>query len=263
MMKSLRIPKLSPGGKPRSKKPAPAKPKVSLRQQLQSVQSQFRGLDPNDPAKWPLLPRIAAWTGIGLLGVGLVWLALIRDQSTALSDAQATEANLRQEYRGKLVQAVNIESLQVQKRQVEDFVQQLEKQLPSKAEMAALLSDINQAGMSQGLKFELFRPGAEVIRDYYAELPIAIRVTGKYGQMGHFASELANLSRIVTLEGITLAPAPDSASAGTVGSARKTDASNPDLVMDATARTYRYLDAAEVLAQRELKDGNKTAGAKK
>lgn len=282
MMKSLRIPKLtvgkSGGGTPsvkppdggsgkkgRSRRAAPSQPKVSLSEQLQSITGQFKGLNPNDPAQWPVLPRIATWLGVGLLGVGLVWLSLMREQSETLSNARDTEITLRQEYRSKLVQAVNIESLQVQKRQVEDFVQQLEKQLPSKAEMAALLSDINQAGMSQGLKFQLFRPGAEVMRDYYAELPVAIRVTGKYDQMGHFASELANLSRIVTLENITLspvggAPTQDSSTVSTPG--RRSDTANPDLVMEATARTYRYLDATEVAAQKALRDGNKTVGAK-
>ena len=134
---------------------------------------------------------------------------------------------------------MNLEVLKKQREQVLQYVTQLEKQLPSKAEMDALLSDINQAGLGRSLQFELFRPGAVVVRDYYAELPIAIRVTGKYHDMGAFASDIANLSRIVTLNNLTVSPKPDG-----------------NLVMEATAKTFRYLDTEEIQAQRK-------AGAKK
>jgi type IV pilus assembly protein PilO len=120
----------------------------------------------------------------------------------------------------------------------------LEKQLPSKAEMDALLSDINQAGLGRSLQFELFRPGTVVVKDYYAELPIAVRVTGRYHDMGAFAADIANLSRIVTLNNIALAPAKDGS-----------------LTMDATARTFRYLDAEEQNMQK--KAAAAAAGAKK
>jgi type IV pilus assembly protein PilO len=105
--------------------------------------------------------------------------------------------------------------------------------LPSKAEMDALLSDINQAGIGRSLQFELFRPGQVVVKDYYAELPIAVRVTGRYHDIGAFAADIANLSRIVTINNITIVPGKDGA-----------------LAMDATAKTFRYLDAEEVAAQR-------------
>jgi len=118
---------------------------------------------------------------------------------------------------------------------------QLEKQLPSKAEMSALLSDINQAGLGRSLQFDLFRPGQIVVRDYYAELPIAVRVTGKYHDMGAFASDVAHLSRIVTLNNISIAPGGKEAGM---------------LTMDATARTFRYLDPEEIQLQ-------KNAGGKK
>jgi type IV pilus assembly protein PilO len=117
-------------------------------------------------------------------------------------------------------------------------VTQLEKQLPSKAEMDALLSDINQAGLGRSLNFELFRPGSVVVRDYYAELPISLRVTGRFHDVGSFASDIANLSRIVTLNNISVTPARDGI-----------------LVMDATAKTFRYLDANEVSAQRKAAPG--------
>src|SRR6185369_10368738 len=120
--------------------------------------------------------------------------------------------------------------------QVEEYVTQLEKQLPGKAEMDALLSDINQAGLGRGLQFELFRPGQVLVKDYYAELPIALRVSGRYHDIGNFAADVANLSRIVTLHGISIGAGKD---------ASGKDASGL-LTMEATARTYRYLDANEV-----------------
>ncbi|HUR88425.1 MAG TPA: type 4a pilus biogenesis protein PilO, partial [Ramlibacter sp.] len=131
-----------------------------------------------------------------------------------------------------------------QREQVQQYVTQLEKQLPSKAEMDALLSDINQAGLGRSLNFELFRPGNVGVREYYAELPITIKVTGRFHDIGSFASDVANLSRIVTLNNISIQP----------GGAKGVDGV---LVMDATAKTFRYLDNDEVSAQR------KAQGAKK
>jgi type IV pilus assembly protein PilO len=135
---------------------------------------------------------------------------------------------------------VNLDVLKKQREQVLQYVTQLEKQLPSKAEMDALLSDINQAGLGRSLQFELFRPGQIAVRDYYAELPIVLRVSGKYHDIGAFASDIANLSRIVTLNNLTVLPRPDGA-----------------LTMDATARTFRYLDPQEVAAQRKVAGGAK------
>jgi type IV pilus assembly protein PilO len=126
---------------------------------------------------------------------------------------------------------------------VQQYVTQLEKQLPSKAEMDALLSDINQAGLGRSLYFELFRPGQVTVKEYYAELPIALRVTGRYHDVGAFASDIANLSRIVTLNNLTVGPGRDGS-----------------LVLDATAKTFRYLDPEEVAAQRKAAA---PAGAKK
>jgi len=139
-----------------------------------------------------------------------------------------------------------LEELRKQKLQVEEYVTQLEKQLPGKAEMDALLSDINQAGLGRGLQFELFRPGQVLVREYYAELPISLRVTGRYHDIGNFAADVANLSRIVTLHNMTISAAKDSSGL---------------LSMEATARTYRYLDANEVSEQKATTA--KAAGAKK
>ena len=147
---------------------------------------------------------------------------------------------------------MNLDELRKQKLQVQEYVTQLEKQLPGKAEMDALLSDINQAGLGRGLQFELFRPGQVEVKDFYAELPIAIKVSGKYNDMGAFAADVANLSRIVTLHNLSIAPP----------SARDTSG---NLSMEAIARTYRYLDAAEVAAQQKAaaEKAAKAAGAKK
>ena len=130
----------------------------------------------------------------------------------------------------------HLDALRKQLEQVQQYVTQLEKQLPSKAEMDALLSDINQAGLGRSLQFELFRPGQVVVREYYAELPITVRVTGTYHDIGLFAADIANLSRIVTLNNITLTPV----------------ANRPGfLTMDCTAKTFRYLDQDEILAQKK------------
>lgn len=153
---------------------------------------------------------------------------------------QEKELKLRDDYKVKLTKAVNLDVLKKQREQVQQYVTQLEKQLPSKAEMDALLSDINQAGLGRSLQFDLFRPGQVAVKEYYAELPITIKVTGKYHDIGNFASDIANLSRIVTLNNLSLAPRADST-----------------LVLDATAKTFRYLDPDEVQAQR------KATGAKK
>jgi Tfp pilus assembly protein PilO len=114
---------------------------------------------------------------------------------------------LKADYSKKLAQAVNLDALKKQREQVQQYVTQLEKQLPSKAEMDALLSDINQAGLGRSLSFELFRPGQVSVKEYYAELPIAVKVTGRYHDIGSFASDIANLSRIVTLNNVAVTPA--------------------------------------------------------
>ena len=134
----------------------------------------------------------------------LGWFLILQSATDELDAERAKEPGLRTEYRSKLAQAVNLPELRKQKLQVEEYVTQLEKQLPGKAEMDALLSDINQAGIGRGLQFELFRPGQVVVKDYYAELPIAIRVTGRYHDIGAFAADIANLSRIVTLHNLSI-----------------------------------------------------------
>ena len=213
--------------------------------------SQFRGLNSREPGQWPVLPKLAAWLAMALAVVGLGWYFVIADTTDALEAERARELTLKADYRSKVAQAVNLGELRKQKLQVEEYVTQLEKQLPGKAEMDALLSDINQAGLGRGLQFELFRPGQVEVRDFYAVLPIAIKVSGRYHDIGAFAADVANLSRIVTLQNVAIARPPK-------------DVTSTVLTMEATARTYRYLDATEVDEQKKRKAAAaKAAGGKK
>jgi len=209
------------------------------------LQRQFQNLDPKDPSLWPVLPRILLCLFIAAGVAALLWYGKLTEYEEELIAERSTEQQLREDYQKKLIKAVSLEVLKKQREQVQQYVTQLEKQLPSKAEMSALLSDINQAGLGRSLQFELFRPGQVVAKDYYAELPISIRVVGRYHDIGSFASDVAHLSRIVTLNNISLAPAA------------KDGAGN--LTMEATARTFRYLDPEEIQAQ---KAATKKAGKK-
>ena len=208
------------------------------------IQRQFRNLDPNDPSVWPALPKALLYVAVAVAVAALLWFVILKDYEAELDGERATEVTLREDYSKKVVKAVSLDGLKKQREQVQQYVTQLEKQLPSKAEMAALLSDINQAGLGRSLQFEVFRPGAMVTKEYYAELPIALKVTGRYHDIGAFASDIAFLSRIVTLNNLSIAP-------GAGG--KDTDV----LSMEATARTFRYLDADEVKAQRDAAKGKK------
>ena len=222
---------------------------VDLNSIFEGAASQFRSLNPNEPGQWPLLPKIVTWTFVALIMVALGWFLLLSNAHDELDTERAKEPALKADYRNKLGQAVNLAELRKQKLQVEEYVTQLEKQLPGKAEMDALLSDINQAGLGRGLQFELFKPGQVVVKDYYAELPISIKVSGRYHDIGAFAGDISNLSRIVTLHNLNITSAPKDSSGA--------------LAMEATARTYRYLDANEVEEIRKAAAKAKAAGAKK
>ncbi|WP_431053396.1 type 4a pilus biogenesis protein PilO [Roseateles sp. L2-2] len=209
---------------------------------------QFQNLNMKEPGQWPPAPRYVSFFLAVLFTVGAGWFAVLSDEQSALDAEVQKEPQLKEDFNNKLTQAVNLPELRKQKSQVEEYVLQLEKQLPGKAEMDALLSDINQAGLGRGLQFELFRPSGIVMRDYYAEQPIAIRVTGRYHDIGAFTADVSNLSRIVTLHDLNInAPGGQSGSAGTPP---RTD-TNATLSMDATARTYRYLDPNEVEEQKK------------
>ncbi|WP_079416529.1 type 4a pilus biogenesis protein PilO [Thiomonas intermedia] len=220
--------------------------KIDLNGMFQDISAQFRGLNPNDPGAWPVWPRNTVYAVAFLLTLGLGWYAWLSGTRDELTSAQKEEQSLREQYRSKLEQAVSLDLLKAQKAQVQQYVALLEKQLPSKAEMDALLSDINQAGIGRGLQFELFKPGQVDVKPYYAELPISIKLQGGYTDLAGFATDIAKLSRIVTLNNISL-----TANTGKTGA---------PMVMDATAKTFRYLDADEIAAQAQK--AKKPGGAK-
>jgi type IV pilus assembly protein PilO len=203
----------------------------------------IRRLNIREAGNWPLLPKIVV---LGLIFVVIVIAGGLldwRDQFDALDRVQAEEGKLRESYASKKAKAVNLELYVQQLREIEQSFGALLKQLPNKSEMDALLTDINQAGLGRGLQFELFKPATqERLADFYAELPISVKVTGSYHDMGAFASDVAQLPRIVTLNDIAIAN-----DKGT-------------LTMDAVAKTFRYLDEDEVAKQRR---SAKDAKAKK
>lgn len=220
-----------------------AAPKIDTAALKERLAAQFRGLDPNDPASWPPVPKALLCLLVAVAIVVALWFLWLTSSAEELEAEEKKEIGLRDDYKKKLTQAINLDALRKQREQVQQYVTQLEKQLPSKAEMDALLSDINQAGLGRSLQFEIFRPGQVSVKEYYAELPIQVRVSGRYHDIGSFASDIAHLSRIVTLNNLNVTPARE----GT-------------MVLDATAKTFRYLDQDEVAAQRKAA---KPAGAKK
>ena len=211
---------------------------IDFAQLQQKLVDQFSGLDPKDPSAWPSIPRYALFLLTAIIVVVALWFLWLSGSDEMMQQEQQKEVTLRADYKTKLTKAVNLDVLKKQREQVQQYVTQLEKQLPSKAEMDALLSDINQAGLGRSLQFDLFRPGQIAVRDYYAELPIAIKVNGRYHDIGAFASDIANLSRIVTLNNLTIAPRPDGS-----------------LALESTAKTFRYLDKDEIAAQSKAVKG--------
>lgn len=207
--------------------------------------AQFQDLQGRQPGQWPLAPRLLCAAGVLVAVVGLGYYFYWSDQFAAQERGALEEKKLRDEYQTKMAQAINLEALKAQKAQVDQYVVRLEKQLPNKSEMYSLLSDINQSGVGRGLQFELFKPGQEVVRDYYAELPIDIKVNGRYHDMGAFAADMANLPRIVTLNNLSLLLAKD----GSLG-------------MQAVAKTFRYLDQEELASQRAARAAEKKKGKK-
>ena len=205
----------------------------------------LRNLDPKNIDSWPALPKL----GVLLLAL----LALIaasyfldwQSQLESISEAQKKEIVLRETFLDKKKQAINLEAYRQQLADIEKSFGVLLKQLPGKSEMEALLTDINQAGLGRGMQFELFKPAAsENVSEFYAELPINIRVTGSYHDMGGFATAISKLSRIVLLTDVSL-----------------TQVKEGTLAMDAIARTYRYLDAEETAKRRKVEKDAKDKAA--
>jgi type IV pilus assembly protein PilO len=205
----------------------------------------LRRLNLRDVGSWPLLPKALALAFIFVIIVVAGAMADWRDQYDVLKQSEQVEVKLRAQYSEKKAKAINYDLYRQQLFEIEQSFGALVKQLPNRAEMDALLTDINQAGLGRGLQFELFKPAAqERMADFYAELPISIRITGNYHDMGAFASDIAQLPRIVTLNDVAITN------------------DRGVLAMDAVAKTYRYLDEEEVAKQRRLAAQAKE-GAKK
>lgn len=212
---------------------------------MKKLLDQFKNLNTRDPGAWPPLPKamllVGLLIGIVVLGYFLDW----QEEMESLEAGRQQEVKLKDEYVGKMLQAINLDLYRQQLREIDSSFGALLRQLPNRSQMDALLVDINQAGLGRGLQFDLFKPApAENKREFYAELPVTLKLNGSYHDMGQFASDIGQLSRIVTLNDIGLTGGKD----GT-------------LVMDVTAKTFRYLDEDEVAAQNRAAKGTK-AGKK-
>jgi type IV pilus assembly protein PilO len=210
------------------------------------ILADFKTLDPKDPGLWPLIPRVVILSGIFIVVLALAWWFGWRVQTDELNGKVQQEEKLKDEWLTKKKQAVNLDEYRNQLAEIDRSFGALLKQLPNASEMESLLVDINQAGLGRGLQFELFKPGSEVMKDFYAELPITVRVTGNYHDFGAFAGDVAKLSRIVTLNDIDIAPNKDGG-----------------LSMAAVAKTFRYLDEEEIARQKKEKDAAKKAALDK
>ncbi|HEY6239210.1 MAG TPA: type 4a pilus biogenesis protein PilO [Burkholderiales bacterium] len=211
---------------------------------MKQLLDQFKNLNTRDPGAWPPLPKamllLALLVGIVVMGYFLDW----QDEMDSLEAGRVQEVKLKDEYVAKQQQAINLDLFRQQLREIDSSFGALLRQLPNRSQMDALLVDINQAGLGRGLQFDLFKPApAETKREFYAELPVTLKLNGSYHDMGQFASDIGQLSRIVTLNDIGLTGGKDGS-----------------LVMDVTAKTFRYLDEEEVAAQSRA---SKTAKAGK
>ncbi|WP_299065803.1 type 4a pilus biogenesis protein PilO [Accumulibacter sp.] len=222
---------------------APAFPAIDFR----AILLDFQNLNPKDVGAWPVAPRVtillALFVAIMLAGWWFVWV----DQLDMLEKKQQTELKLRDEFVAKKKEAVNLDLYVQQLNEIDRSFGALLKQLPNKAEVESLLVEINQAGMGRGLQFDLFKPGVEQVKDFYAELPINVRLTGSYHDFGAFAGDIGKLSRIVTLNNVSIVANPQ--------------AKDGSLVMDAVTKTFRYLDEEELAAKKKAAQAAK--GAKK
>ncbi|MFZ2852895.1 MAG: type 4a pilus biogenesis protein PilO [Rhodocyclaceae bacterium] len=222
---------------------APAIAKIDFK----AVLDDFRTLNPKDVGSWPIVPRVTLLLALFLLIVLAGWWFLWSEQLDALELKRGDEEKLRVEFVAKKRQAVNLDLYTQQLDEMDRSFGALLKQLPNKSEVESLLVEINQSGMGRSLQFELFKPGSEVVKDFYAELPVSVKLTGSYHDFGAFAGDIGKLSRIVTLNNLSIsanAPGKDSS-----------------LAMDAVAKTFRYLDDEEVARQKKAAQAAK--GAKK
>ena len=211
----------------------PALPNIDFKELLED----FRGLNPNDVGSWPVAPRVAVLVALFIALLGAGWWFVWQDQIDALDGKRNEEVKLKEEFLNKKRQAVNLDLHIQQLNEIDRSFGALLKQLPNKSEVEALLVEINQSGMGRGLQFELFKPGQELVKDFYAELPISVRLTGNYHDFGAFAGDIGRLSRIVTLNNLSI----------NVNAQGKDGA----LTLDAVTKTFRYLDEEELARQKK------------
>lgn len=201
---------------------------------------QFRDLDMQHPGKWPSAPKKTAYALIVVVMLALGWEFQLSGQVNTINAAMQEEDKLKQEYRDRIQQVTSLDVLRQQKKLVEEYVAVLEKQLPTKAEMEDLLSDINQTGLGRGLRFALFKPSPEVTKEFYVEQPVALRIMGNYHDIAAFASDIAELPRIVALSNLNMSI--DNTPANRNTQAKKKNTAVQPLVLQGTIRTFRYLD---------------------
>ena len=224
-------------------KKLPSLPQIDFK----ALADDFRNLNEQDVGTWPLAPRLATLVGLFILILVGGWWFLWNEQLETLTAREQEEVKLKDEFIAKKTQAANLDLYRQQLNEIDRSFGALLRQLPSKSEVEALLVEVNQSGMGRGLQFELFKPNQEIVKDFYAELPINVKLTGQYHDFGAFAADIARLSRIVTLNNISI-----------TGSAQAKDGA---LAMEAVAKTFRYLDEEELAAKRKAAQAAK--GGKK
>jgi len=205
-----------------------------------SIADDFRHLNPNDPGSWPFAPKVVILFAVFFLILLCGWWFVWDDQLSELAKKKQEEETLKQQFIDKKKQAVNLDLYVQQLAEIDRSFGALLKQLPNKSEIESLLIEVNQAGLGRGLQFELFKPGQEQIKDFYAELPITIKINGGFHDFGAFSADIAKLPRIVTLNNISILPLKDGA-----------------LSLEATTKTFRYLDDEEIAKQKKLAQGAK------
>ncbi|MDR2689580.1 MAG: type 4a pilus biogenesis protein PilO [Azoarcus sp.] len=219
---------------------------------FQRLADDFSGLDTNDPGVWPLAPRLAVFITVFVAVVVAGWYFDWENQWADLAQKREEESRLRDSWLEKKKQAVNLEAYKQQLAEIDRQFGAMLRQLPGKAEMAILLADINQAGLGRGLSFDLFQPGNDDVKEFYAAVPVKIRVNGRYHDFGEFVADVAKMTRIVTINDIQIGDVAKTANTGNrAAGARAPAVSSGGLSMTAQAVTYRYLDAEEVASKRQ------------
>ncbi len=218
----------------------------------------FNNIDLKNAGNLPMPVKAVLLAIVFVVLLGLGYYFLLSPALETLDQEEAKEQQLKDVFLAKKIQAINLEAYRAQMVEIEKTFGALLRQLPDKSQIDGLLTDINQAGLSRGLEFELFKPGSEIQAEFYAEMPIAIKVVGTYHDLGAFASDISKLSRIVTISNVSVQPQNNK-------DAKDTKPSNADamLAMEAVAKTYRYLDAEEIAAKQKALKAEKAKSGKK